>query len=193
MSNVVIIDYDAGNIRSVRNALDRLGVDSTVSSSAEVIRGADRVIFPGVGHARPALERLQELELDAVIPALHQPVLGICLGMQLLCGSNEEAGFDGLGVFDVPVKRFTADVKVPHMGWNVLKDTSGFLGQDDSNYAYFVHSYYVPVFENTIASVSYGNDISVAIEKDNFIGCQFHPEKSGPFGEQLIKRFMTWN
>ena len=190
--NLVIIDYGAGNVQSVKYALDRLGVSATLSNDPEVIRNADKVIFPGVGAAGAAMEALKQNGLDTLIPTLKQPFLGICLGMQIMCRYSEEGKTPGLGILDVDVKKFKGDEKVPHMGWNnVLNQKSKlFENFDSKDQVYFVHSYYVPVNDYTIAECNYINNFSAAIKKDNFYACQFHPEKSSAAGEQLLKTFI---
>lgn len=190
---IVIIDYDAGNIQSVKYAFERLGVTPIVSKDEEVIRSADKVIFPGVGEASWAMNSLRKNGLDKLIPSLKQPVLGICLGMQLLCESSEESNTKGLGVFSVQVKRFTKERKVPHMGWNQLVDLSGdlFAGISVNEYAYFVHSFYVPETEGTVASCDYILNFSASLQKDNFYACQFHPEKSGALGVKVLENFIN--
>lgn len=193
MGKVAIINYGAGNVRSVQFVLNRLGVDAVVTADADVISQADRVIFPGVGHARPAMEQLQAAGLDKLLPSLKQPLLGICLGMQLMCGHNEEGELDGLGIFDAPVVRFSNQVRVPQMGWNQLQAAKGFAASQQGEYVYFVHSYYVPPCQETVAVAQYGVEFSAVLQKDNFMACQFHPEKSGPVGERLLNTFLTWN
>jgi glutamine amidotransferase len=190
--NVVIIDYDAGNTRSVQFALNRLGVDAKLSANAEVISSADKVIFPGVGNAAYAMKELKKRNLIDPIRALKQDTLGVCLGMQLMCSSSEEGDVEGLNIFNVRAKRFNDNVKVPHIGWNTMKigDSKLFEGIEDNSYFYFVHSYYVPVIEETVGLTNYGLDYSASIQKDNFYACQFHPEKSWKTGEKLIKNFL---
>lgn len=190
---IVVIDYGAGNTRSVQYAVERLGYKAIVSDKAEVIENADRVIFPGVGAAGTAMEALQKKGLDRLLPKLKQPVLGICLGMQLMCAFSEENETKGLGIFPVDVKRFpSGTLKVPHMGWNTIKRTDHKLYKDleTSMDMYFVHSYYVPLMENTIASCIYGFPFSAVLQRDNFYACQFHPEKSAGLGQQLFKNFL---
>lgn len=189
---VAIIDYGAGNIFSVQLALERLGVESFLSSSWEAISTADKVIFPGVGEASSAMHKLKETGLDAFIPTLKCPVLGICLGMQLLCGFSEEGDTQGLGVFDANVLRFSNELKVPHMGWNTIKDLKSplFDGFQNSAFMYLVHSYYVPIVSETIALTEYGIPFSSALQKNNFFGVQFHPEKSGDAGAQVLENFI---
>lgn len=191
--NIVIIDYDAGNIQSVKYAFERLGIIPVVSNCKEVIRNADKVIFPGVGEASWAMNSLKKNDLADLIPGLKQPVLGICLGMQLMCESTEEGDTTALGIFPVQVKRFTNEMKVPHMGWNQLNKLSGDLlkGIDKNEFAYFVHSYYVPVIEETIAACNYILPFSAALQKDNFYACQFHPEKSGDVGVKILENFIN--
>ncbi|WP_282126826.1 imidazole glycerol phosphate synthase subunit HisH [Marinifilum flexuosum] len=191
--NIVIIDYDAGNIQSVKYAFERLGITPIVSKDKEVIRNADKVIFPGVGEASWAMNSLKENDLIDLIPDLKQPVLGICLGMQLMCESTEEGNTKALGIFPVSVKRFTNEQKVPHMGWNQLDDLKGRLlkGINTSEFTYFVHSYYVPLIEETIASCDYIVPFSAALQKENFYACQFHPEKSGDVGVKILENFIN--
>jgi glutamine amidotransferase len=191
--NIVIIDYDAGNIQSVKYAFERLGIIPVVSNCKEVIRNADKVIFPGVGEASWAMNSLKKNDLADLIPGLKQPVLGICLGMQLMCESTEEGDTTALGIFPVQVKRFTNEMKVPHMGWNQLNKLSSDLlkGIDKNEFAYFVHSYYVPVIEETIAACNYILPFSAALQKDNFYACQFHPEKSGDVGVKILENFIN--
>lgn len=190
---LVIIDYGAGNIQSLRFALDRLGVESLLSSNADEIKKADKVIFPGVGEASTAMKKLRSTSLDQLIPQLNQPVLGICLGMQLMCSYTEEGNTTGLGIFECEVKRFQKNVKVPQMGWNTLTRTQGPLfNQIKTNeYMYLVHSYYVPLIHETVAETNYGGAYSTALQKDNFFGVQFHPEKSSKAGSQLLSNFIT--
>ncbi len=176
---VAIIDYDAGNVRSLQFALERLGVESILTADAEKIKAADKVIFPGQGAAAPAMKKLQANGLDTLIPQLTQPVLGICLGMQLLCDSTEEGNVTGLGIIAGKVKRFSNKVKVPQMGWNRISNlqTPLFKGINDDDFMYLVHSYYVPLCDETIAQSDYDGPYSVALQKANFYGVQFHPEK----------------
>lgn len=191
---IAIIDYNAGNTRSVQYALSRLGADSVVSSDHAVIRSASRVIFPGVGHAAPAMEILQEQRLDQLIPELRQPVLGICLGMQLMCRFSEEGNTNGLGIFQETVSRFEiSNLKVPHMGWNALKLSADLLFEQvpDSTQVYFVHSYFAACGPETIATANYGAVFSAALRMRNFWAVQFHPEKSGKAGEQIIRNFLN--
>ena len=189
----VIIDYGAGNVFSVATALERFGVRSVLTSDPDVIRRAERVIFPGVGQAGQAMERLVRTGLDEVIPRLTVPVLGICLGMQLMCARSEEGQTEGLGIFPLDVKKFGGGVKVPHMGWNNLTKLKGPLFKglgEEAPRMYFVHSYYVPVSGFSAAVCDYGFAFSAALEKDNFFGCQFHPEKSSAMGQAVLKNFL---
>lgn len=191
--NIVIIDYGAGNIQSLKFALNRLGYQAETSAEVEVIEKADKIIFPGVGHAESAMQKVKENNLSTIIPQLKQPFLGICLGMQLMCRETEEGPTQGLGVFDVQVKRFVTHLKVPHMGWNTLIDTKSklFSGLPADSFMYFVHSYYVPQNPNSIANTTYDLKFCSALQKDNFYGVQFHPEKSGKWGEQILKNFLN--
>ena len=190
---IVSINYGAGNIQSVKFAMQRLGYEGVLSNDAKEIVAADKVIFPGVGQASSAMYKLRECGLDTVIPALKQPVLGICLGMQLMCASSEEGDTEGLGIFDSPVLRFSSTLKVPQIGWNQIKSlqTPIFDQVMENEYVYLVHSYYVPVCSHTIAVSNYGINYSTAIRKNNFYGTQFHPEKSSAVGEQILKNFLT--
>ena len=190
---IAIIQYNAGNIRSVQNALDRLGVDSVISDDPEVIRMADKVIFPGVGEASSAMAYLKERQLDKLIRSLEQPVLGICLGQQLLCSYSEENDTDCLGIFEVQVKRFPPQELVPHMGWNNLSKTKGnlFKGFGEADNVYFVHSYYAEICEDTAAVCDYILPFSAALQKDNFYATQFHPEKSADAGALILKNFLS--
>jgi len=191
---VAVVKYNAGNIFSVMNALRRLGVEPLLTDDASQLRKADRVLFPGQGEASGAMAYLHERGLDEVIRTLTQPVLGICIGQQLMCAHSEEGDTDCLGIFDVQVKRFCPtrhEDKVPCMGWNRLYDTKSALMKGiEGQYTYFVHSYYVPLCEETIATADYILPYSAALQKDNFYATQFHPEKSGSVGEQIIKNFL---
>ncbi len=194
--NTVIIQYNAGNIQSVLYALERLGVAALVTDDPIKIKAADRVIFPGVGEASTAMQYLKERQLDSLIQNLKQPVLGICLGMQLMCTYSEENNTNCLGIFNEQVKQFRPEnnsIKVPHMGWNTIKhlQTPLFKGVEENSYAYFVHGYYASIGEHTIAQTNYILDYSSALHKDNFYGVQFHPEKSAKAGEQIIQNFLS--
>ena len=190
---VAIIDYDAGNVRSLQFALERLGVNSVLTADPEVIKAADKVIFPGQGAAVSAMKKLQQTGLDQLIPLLKQPVLGICLGMQLLCDSTEEGGVNGLGIIPGKVIRFSNKVKVPQMGWNTITNLQSPLFKDikEDEFMYLVHSFYVPLLDATIAQSNYDGPYSVALQKDNFYGVQFHPEKSSKAGSQLLQNFLA--
>lgn len=189
---IVIINYGAGNIQSIKFAIERLGYEAVLSDNEEEIRSADKVIFPGVGEASSAMSKLRETGLDHVIPTLTQPVLGICLGMQLMCNLSEEGGTTGLGIFNVDVVRFRESVKVPQIQWNTITDLKSPLFNDveSGSFIYMVHSFYAPVTTETIASTTYGISYSSALAKDNFYGTQFHPEKSSSVGEQILKNFL---
>ncbi len=190
---LVIIKYNAGNIQSVSFALERLGVNFRITDDPEEIWKADKVIFPGVGEASTTMKYLRERKLDQVIVGLKQPLLGVCLGMQLMCGYSEENDTECLGIFQEKVKRFIpeGDFKVPHMGWNNLTLTNSWLDRElENKYAYFVHSYYVPVNSFTSAITEYINPFSSAMHKDNFYAVQFHPEKSAATGELVLKSFL---
>lgn len=191
MKKITLIDYGAGNVKSVAFAFERLGLQTILSDDPATIKSSDYVIFPGVGHAKYAMDTLKTKNLVKLIKSLEQPVLGICLGMQLMCRSTEEGGVEGMGIFDVDVKRFTGDFKIPHMGWNDVTPVNKNWFPDRTDSYYFVHSYYVPICDATAASCSYSIDFSAALAKDNFYGCQFHPEKSATAGEQLIKNFLS--
>lgn len=190
---LVIIDYGAGNIKSIQFAFKRLGFDAVLSNDAEEIKKADKVIFPGVGEASSAMTKLRESGLDKVIPQLKQPVLGICLGMQLMCRSSEEGNTKGLDIFDVDVKRFSNAVKVPQMGWNSIQglESDLFKGVDENAYMYLVHSYYAEDTDESIATSFYEKKYATAIQKGNFYGVQFHPEKSGKVGEKILENFLN--
>ncbi len=194
--NIVIIQYNAGNIQSVLYALERLGVNATVTDNVEAIQSADKVIFPGVGEASTAMAYLKERNLDQLIAQLKQPVLGICLGMQLMCAYSEENDTKCLGIFEEQVKLFKptdAAVKVPQMGWNNITHlkTDLFNGVAENSYTYFVHGYYAAIGAHTIATTNYVQPYSSALHKDNFYGVQFHPEKSATVGSQIIQNFIN--
>ena len=192
--NTVIIDYDAGNVKSLQFALERLGVEAQITHDIDSISSADKVIFPGQGEAASAMEKLRSKGLDTLIPKLRQPVLGICLGMQLLCKQTEEGSTQGLGILPSKVKRFPNIVKVPQMGWNTVnhKAEGLFEGITQDCYMYLVHSYFVPITPNTIAQTNYAGAYSVAVQKDNFYGVQFHPEKSSKDGLRLLENFLKF-
>jgi imidazole glycerol-phosphate synthase subunit HisH len=193
---LVIIKYNAGNIQSVLYALERIGMEALVTDDIETIQKADRVIFPGVGEASTAMNYLKERKLDQVIKDLQQPVLGICLGMQLMCRHSEENDTSCLGIFDEPVKHFVPDsahtLKVPQIGWNNIYGlkTNLFKGLAENSFCYFVHGYYAAAGEHTIATTDYTVPYSAGLHRDNFYGVQFHPEKSAAVGEQILKNFI---
>lgn len=191
--NIAIVNYGAGNIKSLQFAIQRLGYQGILTSDKTHIKTADKVLFPGVGEASFAMQKLKESGLDTLLPQLTQPVLGICLGMQLMCQHSEEGNTKGLGIFDGKVKRFAPTVKIPHMGWNTLATTKGPLFKNISKkeYMYLVHSYYLPITTQTIATTNYDGEYSTAIQKDNFYGVQFHPEKSSKAGSQLLENFFA--
>lgn len=194
--NVAIIKYNSGNIFSVEHALKRLGINASVTSDAEKILNADKVIFPGVGQAETTMNFLKHAGLDTLIRSLKQPVLGICLGMQLMCRHSEEGNADCLNIFDIDVKRFRAlkhEDKVPHMGWNTVSNVNSNLFDSaiENQYVYFVHSYYVPICDHTAATTDYIHPFSAALHKDNFYATQFHPEKSGSIGEKILQNFLN--
>lgn len=189
---VAIVKYNAGNTQSVIYALNRLGIEPVLSDEEEVLRSADKVIFPGVGEASTAMQYLRERHLDKLIPTLKQPVLGICLGLQLMCRHSQENDTTCLDIFPMDVKRFPPQDKVPQMGWNSLTDLKGplFKGLKEGSYVYFVHSYFAELSEYTAATTNYIIPYSSAIQKDNFYAVQFHPEKSSKEGELIIKNFI---
>lgn len=195
---VAVVKYNAGNIFSVIHALQRMGVEPLLTDNAEELRSADRVIFPGQGEASNAMHYLRERGLDRIIPSLTNPVLGICIGQQLMCRHSEEGDVDCLGIFDAEVKRFVPlrhEDKIPHMGWNTLHPVQGESGSSlfeglDGEFVYFVHSYYVPVCQHTAAVTEYIHPFSAAMQKDNFFATQFHPEKSGRVGQQILRNFL---
>ncbi len=189
---IVIINYGAGNIQSIKFAIQRLGYEAVLSNDAAEIKAADKVIFPGVGEASSAMQKLRESGLDSLIPQLTQPVLGICLGMQLMCNSSEEGNTRGLGIFDIDVVKFNHGVKVPQIGWNQISELQGDLFTDviENEYIYLVHSFYAPICECTIAQSTYGLEYTTALHKGNFYGTQFHPEKSSATGEKILENFL---
>ena len=191
---IAIVDYKMGNLRSVENALKRLGAEFCVTSEEEVIRAADRVLLPGVGNAAEAMENLRKANLVEVIRSLRRPVLGICVGMLVMCRHSEEGDVECLNIFDARVRRFTpsAELKVPHMGWNRIGNLESklFRGLDGGSYVYFVHSYYPELCPDTIATSQHGVMFSAALKYENFYGTQFHPEKSGDVGERIIENFL---
>ncbi|MEO9893297.1 imidazole glycerol phosphate synthase subunit HisH [Aurantibacter sp.] len=190
---IVIINYGAGNIQSIKFAIERLGYEAVLSNDVEEIKGADKVIFPGVGEASSAMSKLLESGLQNCIVELKQPVLGICLGMQLMCNSSEEGNTKGLGIFDVDVIRYSNKVKVPQIGWNQITNLKSdlFTGVSDKEHIYSVHSYYAPICEETIAECDYEVTYSAALQKENFYGTQFHPEKSSEVGQLILRNFLT--
>ena len=190
--NVAIIDYDAGNVQSLKFALDKLGVDSILTNDRELISKSDKVIFPGQGAAKNAMNKLHINDLVDLIPKLKQPVLGICLGMQLLFEKTEEGNVNGLGIIKGYVKKFSEKVKVPQMGWNTLENLESklFNNINEGEYMYLVHSYYVPIVPETIGTSEYDLKYSIAVKKNNFYGVQFHPEKSSFSGNKLLNNFL---
>lgn len=190
---IAIIKYNAGNIRSVDFALRRAGITADISDDHGVIGRADKVIFPGVGEASNTMKYLNSRGLDLLLKSLSQPVLGICLGQQLMCRISEEGETPCIGIYDQPVLKFPPEDKVPHMGWNQLHEPRGELmkGIEEGEYVYFVHSYYVPVCEDTAASCYYIRDFSAAMQKGNFFSTQFHPEKSGDTGQRILNNFIA--
>ena len=196
--NITIVDYGAGNVTSVVRALQRLGVEATLTDDPKLIAKADKVVFPGQGEASNAMQNLRQRGLDKVLRDLKQPFLGICIGQQLMCRHSEEGDTDTLGIFDVPVLRFVPQChedKVPHMGWNTLSDLRSplFKGIEEGAYTYFVHSFYVPLCDETIATTNYILPFSAALRHENFFATQFHPEKSGDVGERILQNFLELN
>ncbi|MEE3244982.1 MAG: imidazole glycerol phosphate synthase subunit HisH [Bacteroidota bacterium] len=190
---LVIINYGAGTIQSIKFAFERLGVHAILSDDADEIKAADKVIFPGVGEASSAMAKLKATGLDKIIPTLKQPVLGICLGMQLMCKHSTEGNTTGLGIFDVNVVKFSNKVKVPQIGWNEIESLKTLLFKDipEHSFMYLVHSFYAPKCDEMIASTNYEVDYASGLQTDNFYGVQFHPEKSGVVGEQILKNFLA--
>jgi glutamine amidotransferase len=189
---IAIINYGAGNIQSILFAIERLGYTAVLTNNPDEIQQADKVIFPGVGEASYAMQKLKESGLDSLIPNLKQPVLGICLGMQLMCHHSEEGNTVGLGIFDANVIRFSNNVKVPQMGWNQIYNLKSDLFKEikENEYMYLVHSYYVPNCKEAIATTNYDIEYASALQKNNFYGTQFHPEKSGDVGEHILANFL---
>lgn len=190
--NIAVIKYNAGNVHSVRIALQRLGIEPEVTDDVQKIRAADKVIFPGVGEASSAMENIRKSGIADLLPQLTQPVLGICLGLQLMCRNSEENSTECLDIFNNAVRRFPPRDKVPHMGWNTIRDLKGDLFQNikPDSYVYFVHSYYAEMDPCTIATADYILPFSAAMQRDNFFAVQFHPEKSGVVGEQILRNFL---
>ncbi|MFC7345175.1 imidazole glycerol phosphate synthase subunit HisH [Chryseobacterium zhengzhouense] len=189
---IAIIKYNGGNVNSVQNALNRLNVSSVVTDNFDLIQKADKVIFPGVGEASSTMKILKKKGLDRLIPTLKQPVLGICLGMQLMCKNNEEGNTVGMGIFDISVKKFPSENIVPHMGWNTISEFQSpiFSGIEEENDVYFVHSFYCELSKNTTSVCDYILPFSASLQKDNFYAMQFHPEKSGRVGSRLLENFL---
>ncbi len=189
---IAIIKYNGGNVNSVQNALSRLQTESIITDDFEIIQKADKVIFPGVGEASSTMKNLNKKGLDDLIPTLTQPVLGICLGMQLMCKNNEEGNTIGMGIFDINVKKFPPKNLVPHMGWNTIStfNSSVFSGIEEESDVYFVHSFYCELSEYTTSICDYILPFSASLQKDNFFAMQFHPEKSGRIGSELLKNFL---
>ncbi len=190
---VAVIDYSAGNIRSVLFALERLGVEGVLTQDKETIQQADKVVFPGVGEASSSMAHLHKMELTQIIPALKQPMLGICIGLQLMCQHSEEGDSTCLGIFDTKVRKFRGKEKIPHIGWNNVYSLQSplFEGVNENTYMYFLHSYFAEKSEYTSATSEYMIKYSAAIEKDNFYAVQFHPEKSGSEGQKIISNFLN--
>ncbi len=190
---IVIINYGAGNIQSIKFAIKRLGYDAVLTNDVSEIRQADKVIFPGVGEASSAMKKLRDSGLDKIIPTLKQPILGICLGMQLMCNGSEEGNTVGMGIFDVDVVKFAKTVKVPQIGWNQITNLKSplFNAIEEHEHIYLVHSFYAPICKDTIAISEYGAAYSAALAKNNFYGTQFHPEKSSAVGALILKNFLS--
>ncbi len=190
---IVIINYGAGNIQSIKFAIKRLGYDAVLTHDVSEIQQADKVVFPGVGEASSAMKKLRDSGLDKIIPTLKQPVLGVCLGMQLMCNGSEEGNTMGLGIFDVDVVKFDKTVKVPQIGWNQITKLKSplFNAIRDNEHIYLVHSFYAPICKETIAISEYGMAYSAALAKDNFYGTQFHPEKSSDVGALILGNFLS--
>ena len=189
---IAIIKYNGGNVNSVQNALNRLGAKSIITDDFELIKNADKVIFPGVGEATSTMKILKEKGLNQLVPTLKQPVLGICLGMQLMCKNNEEGNTVGLGIFNINVKKFPSENIVPHMGWNTISELQSpiFSGIEEESDVYFVHSFYCELSKNTTSVCDYILPFSASLQKDNFYAMQFHPEKSGKIGSLLLENFL---
>ncbi|SEW17480.1 imidazole glycerol phosphate synthase subunit hisH [Chryseobacterium wanjuense] len=189
---IAIIKYNGGNVNSVQNALDRLQTESVITDDFEIVQKADKVIFPGVGEASSTMKNLNKKGLNDLIPTLTQPVLGICLGMQLMCKNNEEGNTTGMGIFDINIKKFPRENLVPHMGWNTISGfkSSVFSGVEEKSDVYFVHSFYCELSEYTTSVCDYILPFSASLQKDNFFAMQFHPEKSGRIGNELLKNFL---
>lgn len=189
---IAIIKYNGGNVTSVQNALNRLNMESIITDDFELIKSADKVIFPGVGEASSTMKLLKDKGLDQLIPTLKQPVLGICLGMQLMCGRNEEGNTEGMGIFDIHVKKFPPKDLVPHMGWNTISGFKSalFSGIHEGADVYFVHSYYCEQANETTSGCDYIQPFSASLQKDNFYAVQFHPEKSGKIGNEILNNFL---
>jgi len=189
---IAIIKYNGGNVSSVQNALNRLDAESIITDDLELIKNTDKVIFPGVGEASSTMKILKEKGLDQLIPTLKQPVLGICLGMQLMCKNNEEGNTVGMGIFDINVKKFPSENIIPHMGWNTISDLKSTIYSEikEESDVYFVHSFYCELSENTTSVCDYILPFSASLQKDNFYAMQFHPEKSGKIGSQLLQNFL---
>ncbi len=191
---IVIVNYNAGNTKSVWYALQRLGHTALITSNIDEIRTADKVILPGVGHAAFAMAELKKMEIDKLIPLLTQPVLGICLGLQLMCKHTTEGNINGMGIFNTTVQKFKSSTeKIPQIGWNTIASIPSalFTNLGATNYGYFVHSYYASICNETIGNTTYIQPFSAVLEKDNFFGCQFHPEKSSTFGQTILQNFIN--